>query len=306
MKARLVNFLKILLRISVIIIFLLAFKFISAKTQSLGHLNVFIFAGQSNMAGTDALIGGTGKQNLADAGLQTQTDRNTFFTYGTGSTLIYNTILRPWGDIRGHLGTSSVFPGNYYVHGPEVGFERVLAANGVDNIAIIKVANNYSALENGRSAWVKGNSIYTSLTSFVNQRLQDLTNLGYTYTIRGFIWHQGIDDAILGRSQTDYRNDLIQIISDLRNDYGTVSTPFVLARSVNNPIVGAVKMAPIRAAQVNVASSVAYTGWINIDDLTPYINSVHLSAQSQITAGERFATAWLSLTKKENKIKKIL
>src|SRR5690242_16125425 len=47
------------------------------------ELNLFLFAGQSNMAGADALIASTGEKDLAAAGEQTHADRNTLFTFGS-------------------------------------------------------------------------------------------------------------------------------------------------------------------------------------------------------------------------------
>lgn len=250
-------------------------------------LNLYIAAGQSNMLGADALVNGVGTQDMEDAGVQTEDDRRGLITFNDGSSLVYKTPGGPWGDIRGHLGTSLGVPG-FYVHGPEVGFNRSANVDGLPNVAVIKFADNFGALESGKSPWVKPGSLYTALAAHINSSLSALASLGYTTNFKGFLWAQGIDDALLGRTQAQYSADLTQIISDLRSDFGIPTSPFIIERSVDSPIAGAGPMAEIRNGQVAVAMADADAQYFSVDDLTPYVNSHHLTSASQITAGERF------------------
>lgn len=239
-------------------------------------IRVFIFAGQSNMLGADAIIDPSGTKELIAAGLQTDADRSSLFTLGGAESYA-------WGDIRGHDGPSLSRPDiggvRFKVHGPEVGFSRALGGN----IAIVKYADNYQALEAGRSAWVKPGTRWTAWQAFVDKQL---AALGRPYVVVGFVWHQGIDDGILHRSQVDYQADLEQVTADLREKFG--NKPFILARSIGAD--GQI-MDPIRTGQVAVGTQ-AGNAWITVDDLGPYINGHHLSATAQITAGQRFAAAW--------------
>ena len=118
-------------------------------------VRVFIFAGQSNMLGADSIIAPSQIQDLKDDGEQTAADANTLFAMGGAESY-------DWSDVRGH---NSVSNGQEFVngirvkgHGPEVGFARALGGN----IAIVKYADNYEALENGRSAWVKPGTRWTA------------------------------------------------------------------------------------------------------------------------------------------------
>jgi hypothetical protein len=256
------------------------------------HYDVFILGGQSNMFGADAVIDGTDKTlDLDEAGLQTAADQAALFRLG-GPTYTY-----AWGEIIGHQGTSfgvdNVATVPIQVHGPEVGLNRTLYAAGATPLAITKYANNFSALESGRSPWVSPGSLWTAWQAEVDDALADLVALGHTYTIVCFCWAQGIDDGLLARSQVDYEADLRQIITDLRAKFGA-SIPFILSRSVNSPIVGSTDMAPIRAGQVAVAAD-ANNGLVDLDDLTPYVNSHHLSAANQILHGNHFAAQYLAL-----------
>jgi len=54
-----------------------------------------------------------------------------------------------------------------------------------------------------------------------------------------------------------------------------------------------VEMAPILAGQVDVADTIPNSGWIDVDDL-PYVNTHHLCESALITAGDRFAAAYIS------------
>jgi len=239
-------------------------------------IDVYIFAGQSNMNGSDAVISTTtGVLDLVDMGLQTDVDRSSLFAMATPSTGY------AWGDIRGHngyhWGRATLDGKPVKVHGPEVGFNRYLGGN----IAIIKYADNYTALENGQSAWVKPGTRWTQWQAFVDQQL---VSLGRPYAIKGVVWFQGIDDGLLYRDKISYKADLVQLVADVRAKYGNV--PVVLGRSVNSPIAGAGAMAPIREAQVEVAAMPG-NSWINVDDLE-VVADHHLSAVAQLEAGRRF------------------
>lgn len=264
-------------------------------------LKVFLFAGQSNMAGCDAVVDpGTGVKDLAELGRQEDADRATLFTYGHGFNRVAP-FYYPWGDIRGHvasfMGKTADAAGNLYkCIGPEVGFARALYAAGVEGVAIIKVYANYARLEGNRSPWVKPNSYWHDWTVFVDGRLEELKRLkGRGWTVEGFVWHQGIDDGILRRSRRDYEADLRDIIAGLRTKYADERTPFLLARSINSAIAGADNMEPIRDGQRSAAESDLRNSWVDTDDLGPYVNTHHLTAAAQLTIGDRFAREYLRL-----------
>ena len=253
------------------------------------------------MAGADALIEPkAGLRDLVEVGTQTAADRETLFTFGArfDPTHLHSYA---WGEIRGHGGVAngkltSPEGALYRVIGPEAGLARTLAAKGWRGVAIIKAAANFQQLENGRSPWVRPNAHWTQWTAFVHARLAELRQVDGEVRVGGFVWHQGIDDGLLGRSQAAYEADLRQLIADLRTEFGTPTTPFILARSVDSPVAGKAKMAPIRRAQVMVAESAAHAAWIDTDDLGPYQRQHHLSAKAQLIAGQRLGEALARIT----------
>lgn len=248
-----------------------------AQSSDPKALRVFIFAGQSNMLGADAVIVPAGTKDLAQAGLQTDVDRTALFTVGT------QTTSSAWGAIQGHNGQTygkTIIDGlPVKIHGPEVGFNRELGGN----IGIIKYADNYTELENGHSAWVRPGTRWKAWQKFVDAQL---LTIGKPYKIVGVIWFQGIDDGVLKRDKASYRADLLQIISDVRARYGQV--PFILGRSVNSPFANPNSMADIRDAQ-NEIGAMPGNGIVVVDDLGPFIRGHHLSAASQLISGKRFA-----------------
>lgn len=253
----------------------------SQGPQQTGPLKVFIFAGQSNMLGADATIAPTFTDDMAATGQQQASDRQARFTMATP------TLSYPWGDIRGHNGVmlgSETHKGlPVKVHGPEVGFSRAMG----QRVAIIKYSDNFDALENNRSPWVKPGTRWTAWQAFVDQQL---AAIGEPYEVAGFIWLQGIDDGKLNRGEVEYRTDLVQIVADLRAKFG--NKPFILGRSIPSPVVGAA-MTPIRWGQ-ELVGVMPGNSIVDLDDLGPWVGDHHLNAAAQLTSGSRFATAYKS------------
>jgi D-aminopeptidase len=252
-------------------------------------LNVFLLAGQSNMAGADSEVAALGFQ-------QTAADRATRFTMAPLPGGEESPQYLPWGEIKGHQAK------NKLVHGPEVGFARSLYAAGWRDVAIIKVHANF-----GRDAqswpWGEGGSLFVAWTKFVDARLAEIAAQGQTTRVCGFVWHQGIDDAIHGTLASHYERNLSNLIGTLRKRYAAEQTPFALARSVNSRIAqprpdpdNSSPMAVVRRAQVSVGETVPNAAWIDVDDL-PNVNLHHFSADSQLVIGRRFGEAFLRLQK---------
>jgi hypothetical protein len=254
-------------------------------------INVFLLAGQSNMAGADSEI-------IEPPGFQqTAADRATRFTTAPLPDGEDSEQYVPWGDIRGHLAK------NRLVQGPEVGFARSLYAAGWRDVAIIKVYANFSR-DVTSWPWSDGGKLFETWTTFVDARLTELRHQGHTFRVCGFVWHQGIDDAIHGTLAHAYEQNLSDLIEVLHNRYATKQTPFVLARSVMSRIAQREPdpkqqspMAVVRRAQMQIGATLPAVAWINVDDL-PNVNTHHFDADGQLVIGGRFAKAFLTLQQK--------
>lgn len=256
-------------------------------------VNVFLLAGQSNMAGADSEV------PVPPGFQQTAADRTTRFTMAPLTDGEKSPNYVPWGEIQGHQSKGKL------VHGPEVGFARALYAAGWRDVAIIKVHANFKR-DAQQWPWGEGGELFAAWTKFVDARLAELAAKGKTIRVSGFVWHQGIDDAIHGTLANHYERNLTDLIGVLRKRYATDRTPFVLARSVNSRIAqprpdpeGKSPMAIVRRVQVRVGESVPYAAWIDVDDL-PNVNTHHFSADSQLVIGQRFGEAFLRLQAKAN------
>jgi len=255
---------------------------------------MFLFAGQSNMAGADSVIEPPGF-------VQTDADRDTLFTYAPGPGDASSESYYPWGDIRGHHTLSPEHPGRL-VHGPEVGFARTLCQAGIRNLAIIKVSANIPPTEDVW-LWARGEAFHEAWMKFVDDRIVDLVAEGRGCHVCGFVWHQGIDDALNPKRAPLYAENLTALIHVLRERFGRPDAPFILARSVDSGIARGMTgsgpeapMALVRAAQMAVADADPYAAWIDVDD-QPNVATHHLTAAGQLVVGKRFAEAYLNLTR---------
>lgn len=190
------------------------------------------------------------------------------------------------------------------MHGPEVGFTRRLHEQDVRNVAIIKVFGNFQR-DVQRWPWAEGEPLFERWTAFVDRRLAELEKQGLKYSVRGFVWHQGIDDAIHGKLAGRYGENLAALVRSLRKRYAEDDTPWVLARSVDSPIAKRVTgagpedpMAIVRRAQTALPDSVPFTAWIDVDDL-PRVVEHHFPASAQLEIGKRFADAYLALRERK-------
>ncbi len=142
--------------------------------------------------------------------------------------------------------------------------------------------------------WGEGGELFAAWTRFVDDRLAELAAEGKTIRVNGFVWHQGIDDAIHGTLANHYERNLTDLIGGLRKRYATEQNTIRAARSVNSRIAqprpdpeGKSPMAIVRRAQVRVGETVPHAAWIDVDDL-PNVNTHHFSADSQLVIGQRF------------------
>lgn len=256
-------------------------------------INVFLMAGQSNMAGADSVAAESPEVQV------TAEDRAARFTTAPLPEGTQSAAWLPWSELRAHRVKNTL------VHGPELGFVRVLHEQGWRNVAVIKVYANF-----GRDVqqwpWGEGGYLFSAWMKFVDDRLNELREQGYAVQVRGFVWHQGIDDAIHGRLAADYGPNLASLIGVLRKRFSADAAPFVLARSVNSKIAQPTPdpeerspMAAVRRAQVQLTKDVRGVGWINVDD-QPNVNTHHFTAAGQLVLGRRFGEAFLKIEQAKN------
>jgi len=233
-------------------------------------IEVFLLAGQSNMAGRAPASG----LPTSPVNLQLPQD-DVLFYYGSSLT-----TLRP--------GSGTDF-------GPEVTFGRTVAdALPEETFALIKYGNSGTSLA---VDWdPAGGSSYNTFMSKVSAGLAALVSAGYDPQIVGMLWTQGERDAKIGQTTAQYQANLIEFIADMRSHYGS-DMPFFLSRlSINQTDITAAQLTEIRTAQGNVAALDPLSYMIDTDSFGLNGDNLHFSAPGQIALGEAFAQSYIATT----------
>jgi len=213
-------------------------------------LDVYICAGQSNMAGA-------GQKEELPADLQAA-QTNVFIFDGT-----------KW----------SVFePGPKRV-GPEVLFAYTLQRALNKPIGIIKHAKGGTNLAKDWNPELSTN-LYAALKDKVAA-----AGKSRKINIKGMIWMQGENDSKFEEMAKVYSQNLVNLIQTARKDFNSPEMPFVAGR-VNPP--PAYKFANlVRTAQEKC--TVERYSYINCDDLTTQEGGLHYDTAGLVEMGKRFA-----------------
>jgi alpha-galactosidase len=225
-------------------------------------IKVFILAGQSNMVGYGNVeTGATGAGTIgslrylaANNGSYPQYDYTSLLTNpaNTASAFRTRSDVKVWwrdggaglgGTVRkGDLGPPFKGADNNYI-GPEFAFGQVLGDFYADHdILLIKCAwGGRDLAEKFRPpsavARVPGTQVGPFFSAIIDDARDVLDHLGTQfpewsgkgYQIVGFAWHQGFNDRINTAFSNEYKNNLPDLISDIRTVFNKPNLPFVIA-----------------------------------------------------------------------------
>lgn len=214
-------------------------------------LNVYVCAGQSNMAG-----GGT-KAGLPAELQAVQT--NVFVFNGAD-----------W-DAMEPTATGV---------GPEISFAYEMQKVLNKPIGIIMHAVGGTSLATNWNPEIAAN-LYAELTDKVNAARQSKK-----MNVKGMIWMQGENDSRYLDMATAYSHNLTNLILAARTDFNSPSMPFVAGR-VNPPVSIYKYVDLVRAAQETC--TVPLYAYINCDDLTKDSGGLHYDTAGLVEMGKRFA-----------------
>lgn len=260
--------------------------------------NIIIVAGQSNAvgAGTDAAT--LTHDGAADLAVRFYPD------LGKGA-LGWRTL----GPVDGHFG-------------PEMSLARALSHAGMENLSVVKVALNGSNLYED---WEKGNDkgagLYQHLIDRVREARQQLRARGDIVVVRGMFWMQGETDAKSAKTDDgvgmapppqpgtaqNYGKNLAAFIQNVRTDLGVPELPVIIARL--GPIGEGPKhltgrgyygyLETVQQEQVAVAKADPLVDWVDTSDLPLIQDHLHFTSAGMETLGNRFADAFLRMTRKQ-------
>ena len=251
-------------------------------------LRVFIFAGQSNMVGSDSKVADIGRFPPF-AGLD-QPQPKVKFSYCIGR----EDKMRSngWVDLQ---------PVDNVV-GPELSFARSVSRSITAPIAIIKCAAGGTHLGGDwNPAEPSGFKMYPLTLDLVRSSLEELSRQKIPYRIEGFMWHQGENDMFEETYMPNYGRNLGKFIAAWRRDLALPNLKFYIGELCTKTIWGMdlrPRMYAISKGQKAVTST---------DPLAEYIPTSHVGVEiggggglhyhygtlGQLEHGENYATAYL-------------
>ena len=114
---------------------------------------------------------------------------------------------------------------------------------------------------------------------------------GQGYELAGFIWFQGENDCC-AKTQGFYRDDLMDLIHDVRTDLGVANLPFVIVK-INDSCWGPPAV-DVWAAEEYAAHHCKNVYAVNTRDLR---SLCHYDPQSYVTIGRRIGKVLVPLAK---------
>ena len=259
-------------------------------------LRVFIFAGQSNMVGSDSKAKDI-QRFPPFAGLENDQEQVKFsYCIGRKNKLRSN-------------GWVSLKPVNGVV-GPELSFARKVTSAIQAPIAIIKCAAGGTHLGGDWNPDQPiGFKMYPLALDLVRSSLAELDKQRIPYRIEGFMWHQGENDMFNKDYMPSYGRNLKNFLARWRRDLKLPGLRFYIGELCTKTIWGMdlrPRMYAISVGQKSVTS---------VDPLAEYIPTSHVGVEigggvglhyhygtlGQLEHGENYASAYLATIGKSDK-----
>ena len=180
--------------------------------------------------------------------------------------------------------------------GMEMGFaQTMLKANPNTKLALIKGSEGGTNLRKDWKPGTKGDSasqgpLYREFIKTIQMATDKLTKRGDTYTIRGFLWHQGESDSKKGAKQ--YQDRLTKLIDRIREDVNVPNLPAVVGEVFDNG-----NRDKVREAIQNVAKSSPTVGLVSADGTKTSDPGTHFDTASVLLMGNRYAEQIMQLQK---------
>lgn len=258
------------------------------KTEDTKTLRVFIFAGQSNMVGSDSKVKDI-KRFPPFSGLDLPQNK-VMFSYNIGR----EDKLTSNGWVR-------LQPVNSVV-GPELSFARRVSQVSNAPIAIIKCAAGGTTLGGD---WnpddPSGFKLYPLALQLIRSSLAQLDRQKIAYRIEGFMWHQGENDMFDKEFKQRYGKNLENFLASWRRDLKTPKLKFYIGELCTKTVWGMdnrENMYAIRSGQKVITDSDPRAEYIPTSHNAVEIGSgaglhYHYGTLGQLEHGINYADAYL-------------
>ena len=213
------------LRVPAVLILFSSILCAASRAQDDTTVRVFIFAGQSNMVGSDSRV-----QDIQRfppySGLE-EVQQNVRFSYSIGRE-----------NKRNSDGWVSLQPVNNVV-GPELSFGRRVSQQLGAPVAIIKCAAGGTHLGGDWNPdQPEGFKMYPLALSLVRSSLAELDRQKIPWRIEGFMWHQGENDMFNEEYMARYGANLRNFVASWRRDLKTPDLKFYIGELCTKTIWG--------------------------------------------------------------------
>lgn len=246
---------------------------LAARVACADVIDLYLFAGQSNMIGHNPVAALPEGWDAPDPRV-----RHTFWIDST-----------PDPDGWGDLAPQSYAGGDFGTWGPDLIFGRRMGDRAPGTTAIIKTAVNGASLE---ASWQPSrNRLYPRAIAFALDAIADLESQGHTVEVKAFFWVQGYTDSVSAAWSSNYAENMHELMGALRADLGTPDLPVLFTRQHAGTLRAGQAPAGLeilRAQQAAFAAADPRAFMIDIDDIGFADASVHYNADGLITIGERF------------------
>lgn len=269
-------------------IFSITFTFLCFSLIAAEPVQVFLFAGQSNMEGAD-------------------TDSKLVETFPP-----FRNALEPLKDIRYSYQTGANYKSEGWTNlqavgnnfGPEITFASAFRRQSKAPLALIKDAWGGTTLV---SDWApdgggeKSRKLYQRFITQVRDRLSDLKKQGLTYKIEALMWHQGENDMFHGEGKKLYEKNLRNFITNVRKDLLAPNLQVYIGEISTKGVWGMdnrANVSLIRNAQMAVVKSDPKVFFVPTSHLSfkigrPVGLHYHFGTLGQLQHGEAYAAAYL-------------
>lgn len=248
---------------------------------------VFLFAGQSNMVGSDANSERIDDYpNFKGAG-DPQSDVLYSYILGNG-----DEASKGWVPLK---------PLRSF--GPEITFARRVRRQVPFPIAIIKsaVGGTTVAFDWNPDAPDKGQKLYPRTLKLIRESLDELDKRGIRYQFEAVMWHQGENDMLDRNLYKQYADGLTKLIERLRVDLKAPQLKWYIAEVSEKGIWGMDhrnNLGIFRQQQEQVLKADPLLRWVPTSHLAFEVMGsgqphYHFGTQGQLQLGEAFATAYL-------------
>ena len=266
----------------------LALPLLAQSNDDHKTLRVFIFAGQSNMVGSDSKVKDI-KRFPPYIGLEAPQEI-VLFTYCIGR---QNKMRSDgWVSLQ-HVNN---------VVGPELSFARKISRHIKAPIAIIKVAAGGTHLGGDWNPDEPiGFKMYPLALETIRTALTDLDKRKIKYRLEGFMWHQGENDMFNKDYMPSYGKNLKNFLAKWRRDLKTPELKFYIGELCTKTIWGmdlrprmyAISLGQREVTNADPRAEYVPTSHVGAEIGRPVGLHYHYGTLGQLQHGENYATAYL-------------